>query len=273
MRFGLVQGLCRVPGFEAHVDRPGLTASAGPVLAVDRRKFLAIGGYDELYFPGPDRGPRPRLPGLDGRLARALRARVGRLSPRLRLVRPGVRRGRLRPAGPAEHPAVRLEEPRRPSAASGTSAWLPARVARGARDRPDRSFFAALGEALGAARRGPGGPRLAMADAAIGRPGRRRSSASSDGRARSAQSTRPGKSGIIADSTHRTRQIRRTEAPDARRPSAGPRPHDRRPAPGAPTARSPSSPLLGRPVLAHLVELAAGLGRRAGRRPCAGRGA
>ncbi|WP_233578964.1 glycosyltransferase [Tautonia sociabilis] len=52
IRYGLVQGLCRVPGFEAEVDRPGLTASAGPVLAVDRRKFLAIGGYDELFFPG-----------------------------------------------------------------------------------------------------------------------------------------------------------------------------------------------------------------------------
>ncbi|WP_231749628.1 glycosyltransferase [Tautonia plasticadhaerens] len=52
MRFGLVQGLCRVPGFEREVDRPGLTASAGPVLAVDRRKFLELGGYDPLYFPG-----------------------------------------------------------------------------------------------------------------------------------------------------------------------------------------------------------------------------
>ena len=51
-RFGMVQGLCRVPGFESSVDRPGLTASAGPVLAVDRRKFLALGGYDPIYFPG-----------------------------------------------------------------------------------------------------------------------------------------------------------------------------------------------------------------------------
>ena len=52
MRFGMVQGRCRVPGFEATLDRPGLTASAGPVLAVDRRKFLELGGYDPLYFPG-----------------------------------------------------------------------------------------------------------------------------------------------------------------------------------------------------------------------------
>ncbi len=51
-RFGLVQGRSRVPGHEALVDRPDLTAAAGPVLAVDRRKFLEIGGYDPLYFPG-----------------------------------------------------------------------------------------------------------------------------------------------------------------------------------------------------------------------------
>lgn len=51
-RFGLVQGLCRTPDYGAFVDRPDLTASAGPVLAVDRARFLAIGGYDPLYFPG-----------------------------------------------------------------------------------------------------------------------------------------------------------------------------------------------------------------------------
>jgi GT2 family glycosyltransferase len=51
-RFGLVQGMCRVPGHEATIDRPDLTASAGPVLAVDRRKFLALGGYDPIFFPG-----------------------------------------------------------------------------------------------------------------------------------------------------------------------------------------------------------------------------
>ncbi len=34
------------------IARPDLTASAGPVLAVDRRKFLELGGYDPLYFPG-----------------------------------------------------------------------------------------------------------------------------------------------------------------------------------------------------------------------------
>lgn len=51
-RFGLVQGLCRVDGHEAAADRPGTTASAGPILAVDREKFLALGGYDPLYLPG-----------------------------------------------------------------------------------------------------------------------------------------------------------------------------------------------------------------------------
>lgn len=51
-RFGLVQGMCRVPGHEALVDVPDLTAAAGPVLLVDRAKFLALGGYDPLYFPG-----------------------------------------------------------------------------------------------------------------------------------------------------------------------------------------------------------------------------
>ena len=51
-RFGLVQGMCRVPGHESRVKIPGETAAAGPVLMVDRRKFLALGGYDPLYFPG-----------------------------------------------------------------------------------------------------------------------------------------------------------------------------------------------------------------------------
>ena len=51
-RFGLIQGMSRVPGHEELVDRPDLTAAAGPVLAVDRAKFLALGGYDPMYFPG-----------------------------------------------------------------------------------------------------------------------------------------------------------------------------------------------------------------------------
>ena len=51
-RFGLPQGLCRIPGHEQGIHEPGLTASAGPVLAVDRVKFLELGGYDPIYFPG-----------------------------------------------------------------------------------------------------------------------------------------------------------------------------------------------------------------------------
>jgi N-acetylglucosaminyl-diphospho-decaprenol L-rhamnosyltransferase len=51
-RLGLVQGMCRVPGFEQFLNQQDLTAAAGPVLAVDRRKFLELGGYDPIYFPG-----------------------------------------------------------------------------------------------------------------------------------------------------------------------------------------------------------------------------
>ena len=50
-RYGLVQGLCRVPGHRESLGTPGLTASAGPVLAVDRVKFLRLaertGAYDQ----------------------------------------------------------------------------------------------------------------------------------------------------------------------------------------------------------------------------------
>jgi N-acetylglucosaminyl-diphospho-decaprenol L-rhamnosyltransferase len=69
-RYGLVQGLCRVPGHEALVDLPDLTASAGPVLAVDRAKFLKLGGYDPIFFPGRiedlDLGFRAWMAGLRG---------------------------------------------------------------------------------------------------------------------------------------------------------------------------------------------------------------
>lgn len=51
-RFGMVQGLCRVPGHEQYIDKPGVTASAGPVLAIHRERFLEIGGYDPIYWPG-----------------------------------------------------------------------------------------------------------------------------------------------------------------------------------------------------------------------------
>jgi GT2 family glycosyltransferase len=44
--------MSRVPGHEQHIGRPDLTAAAGPVLAVDRAKFLEVGGYDPIFFPG-----------------------------------------------------------------------------------------------------------------------------------------------------------------------------------------------------------------------------
>lgn len=51
-RWGLVQATALYPGHEATVDRPGLTASSGAVLAVDCRKFAELGGFDPLYLPG-----------------------------------------------------------------------------------------------------------------------------------------------------------------------------------------------------------------------------
>jgi GT2 family glycosyltransferase len=51
-RFGLVQGMCRVPGHKALIDRTDLTAAAGPVLAVHVGRFLKLGGYDPIFFPG-----------------------------------------------------------------------------------------------------------------------------------------------------------------------------------------------------------------------------
>ena len=51
-RWGLVWATALFPGHEAAIRRPGLTASAGAVLAVDRRKFAALGGFDPLFLPG-----------------------------------------------------------------------------------------------------------------------------------------------------------------------------------------------------------------------------
>src|SRR4029079_14932764 len=51
-RFGLVQGMCRVPAFALVEHEADLTASDGAVLAVDRRRFLAVGGYAPVFFPG-----------------------------------------------------------------------------------------------------------------------------------------------------------------------------------------------------------------------------
>jgi N-acetylglucosaminyl-diphospho-decaprenol L-rhamnosyltransferase len=51
-RWGLVQATSLFPGHENVIDVPGPTASAGAAMAVDRRLFLELGGFDALYLPG-----------------------------------------------------------------------------------------------------------------------------------------------------------------------------------------------------------------------------
>ncbi|OYV82797.1 MAG: hypothetical protein B7Z73_16790, partial [Planctomycetia bacterium 21-64-5] len=51
-RRGLIQAVSDYPGYERVMHRPCLTASAGAVMAVDRRTFLELGGFDPLYLPG-----------------------------------------------------------------------------------------------------------------------------------------------------------------------------------------------------------------------------
>ena len=51
-RHGLVQALSDYPGYERLMFSARRTASAGAVMAVDRQKFLSLGGFDPLYLPG-----------------------------------------------------------------------------------------------------------------------------------------------------------------------------------------------------------------------------
>ncbi len=51
MHFGVFWSSSRYPGHERDIDKPGLTFHAG-FGAFDRRKFLELGGYDDLYLPG-----------------------------------------------------------------------------------------------------------------------------------------------------------------------------------------------------------------------------
>lgn len=51
-RWGLIQATSQFPGHQRGIFAPGRTASAGAAVAVDRRRFLALGGFDELYLPG-----------------------------------------------------------------------------------------------------------------------------------------------------------------------------------------------------------------------------
>lgn len=51
VRFGVFGSSARFPGYEKGIDAPGLTFQGG-FGAVDRKKFLELGGYDDLYLPG-----------------------------------------------------------------------------------------------------------------------------------------------------------------------------------------------------------------------------
>jgi|GEM_PF-68312 len=51
-RRGLVQATSLYDGHQQHTQRPGLTASAGAVMAVDREVFLRLGGFAPLFLPG-----------------------------------------------------------------------------------------------------------------------------------------------------------------------------------------------------------------------------
>ena len=51
-RWGLVQATAHFTGAEAIASLPGDTASAGAALAVDRARFIKLGGFDPLYLPG-----------------------------------------------------------------------------------------------------------------------------------------------------------------------------------------------------------------------------
>jgi len=51
-RWGLTRTVIDFPGSERSRHLAGHTAAAGPVLAVDRRIFLELDGFDPLYLPG-----------------------------------------------------------------------------------------------------------------------------------------------------------------------------------------------------------------------------
>jgi GT2 family glycosyltransferase len=51
-KFGLFQCFSRYPGYQADINKPGYTANIGSYAAFNRKKFLELGGYDPLYFPG-----------------------------------------------------------------------------------------------------------------------------------------------------------------------------------------------------------------------------
>jgi N-acetylglucosaminyl-diphospho-decaprenol L-rhamnosyltransferase len=50
-RWGILSAEIEYPGYDKVIDIEGVSFSAG-IGAFDRKKFLEIGGYDELYLPG-----------------------------------------------------------------------------------------------------------------------------------------------------------------------------------------------------------------------------
>lgn len=51
-RFGLVQATALFPDHEKTMLEPGLTASAGAIMAIDCKRFMQVRGFDPLYMPG-----------------------------------------------------------------------------------------------------------------------------------------------------------------------------------------------------------------------------
>ncbi len=51
-RWGLVQATALFEGHQPVIRTEGLTASAGAAIAVDRQRFLDLGGFDPVYLPG-----------------------------------------------------------------------------------------------------------------------------------------------------------------------------------------------------------------------------
>ena len=51
IKYGIFWASAKYKGYEANLDKEALTFSAG-IGAFDRKKFVELGGYDELYLPG-----------------------------------------------------------------------------------------------------------------------------------------------------------------------------------------------------------------------------
>lgn len=51
IHFGVISADTKFKGYENLIEKPGFTFSAGNA-AFDRKKFIELGGYDEIYLPG-----------------------------------------------------------------------------------------------------------------------------------------------------------------------------------------------------------------------------